>query len=280
MYIELLFYIVFLAQVLLLSAWFPRWLVGKLSNIRKNYPPGEYPKLYPQEPAHYERSSRNFLRISNLLLVAGIALLYWFMTSVRDTSWDRAIVSWYFVFQALPILFLDLKSLKNFRLMRLADSNTTRKASLRPRRVRDFVSGWLVGLTVAVYLLFCGFIIWMNQFDYEWFGGYLNIVIVTAVNLAFVAVAFRFVRGRKPDPHQDWADRQVQIENTIRIMALTSIALTLYTMLTITLSALELKYLQPVTISIYYQLLVLLSLRAFDGSHRNFEVYREDPVPG
>lgn len=269
-----LFYLVFLGQVLLLSWYYPRKLLGQMQFVADNYPPDQYPKLYPKSSQHYANSRTRFRWMNLLIFAAGLALLYWFMSSTRDTSWDGPRITWFYLLQLLPVVLLDLSSMKNLRLMRLADDASIRQAELKPRRLFDFVSPVLFGFALAVYVTFCLFIAYMGQFDFPWFGGYTNVVMVTIANVFLAAIGWRFLRGRKLDPHQSPEDRSLKIQNILNVLVLTSIALTLYAFLTITLAALELRHLQPVTLSAYFQILALISFQAYRIDGRDFEVYR------
>ncbi|NNL94381.1 MAG: hypothetical protein HKO64_02035, partial [Xanthomonadales bacterium] len=229
-----LFHLAFLGQVLLLSGYFPAKLLGQMNFVAENYPPDEYPKLYSRPAQHYVNSRRRFKLLNAVIFLSGLALLAWFMASTRDLSWDGPRITWFYLLQLLPVILMDLSLLKEFRLMRLADSGSRRQAELKPRRLFDFVSPVLFTFAVAVYVAFCLFIVYMNQFDYSWFGGYTNIYIITATNLFLVAIGWRQLRGRKLDPHQAPEDRRMKIQNILLIMILTSIAVTLYAGLTIT----------------------------------------------
>ena len=54
---------------------------------------------------------------------------------------------------------------------------------------------------------------------------------------------------------------------------------TLFLALVIGLAAFELRDLQPIVMSLYFQGLALLSHRSFRIDDVDFEVYREDPDP-
>lgn len=272
-----LLHLAFLGQILLISGYFPARLLAQMNHIRANYPPQDYPRLYPRPEAYYAGSRARFKALNTVILVSGLLLLAWFMTASRDLSWDGPRIAWYYLLQVVPILLLDLSALKEYRLMRLAADGTQRQAELKPRRLFDFVSPALLSLAAAVYLFFCGFIVYMNQFDFPWFGGYTNIFIITAVNLLFVVIGWRQLRGRKLDPHQSPEDRRSRIENILLVMVLASIAASLYAVLTITLAALESRHLQPIMLGLYLQLLTLITFRAYRIDGRNFEVYRKSP---
>ena len=68
------------------------------------------------------------------------------------------------------------------------------------------------------------------------------------------------------------------MEATANMLLWTSIAVTLFIALNVILRAFDLSDLVPVSMSLYFQLLALLSFREFRIDNVNFEVYREDPV--
>jgi hypothetical protein len=185
---DILFYVVFLSQILLISFYFPRRMLGQMRYVIKTYPPLTYPKLYPNPIEFYEQAQRNYRLANQLLLVAGLLLLALLIGYPHSGEWDGPIVLTCFMFQFLPVLRLDLSSLKYFRLMRKANSRTTRRAQLQPRRLFDFVSPALFALAALVSVAFIVLIIYIDQFEFSWFGGYWNVVGVTAINLVFAGI--------------------------------------------------------------------------------------------
>ena len=45
--LQMLFHVVFLSQVLLVSFYLPRKILGLVQHVVEKYPPSRYPKLYP-----------------------------------------------------------------------------------------------------------------------------------------------------------------------------------------------------------------------------------------
>ena len=134
------------------------------------------------------------------------------------------------------------------------------------------------GLAIFVYVGFVLLILYVRQFGFPWFGGYSNIVAITAVNLAFAGVIVHTLYGKKKDPYQAYEDRARQIGVTIRGLVWTSILATGFVALSIGLAAFDLRHLQPITLSLYIQVLALIAFRATRIDDVNFEVYREDPL--
>ena len=129
-----------------------------------------------------------------------------------------------------------------------------------------------------MYLAFILFVAYVGQFKFPWFGGYLNVVILTAMNLFFLGLAMRQVYGKKKDPYQASEDRMRQLELLVSTLVLVSIGATLYATLHIGLQALEWDALTGIATSLYYQLLAVVCLREFRIDGVNFEVYRADPM--
>ena len=105
-----------------------------------------------------------------------------------------------------------------------------------------------------------------------------NIFGVTAVNLFFAGVIVQSMYGKKKDPYQAHEDRIRQIKLNIKVLVLTSIMATVFVAMAIVLQALDFGHLIPIFLSLYCQLLALISFRAFRIDNVNFEVYREDSL--
>ena len=162
--------------------------------------------------------------------------------------------------------------------MRKANSRATRRAELQPRRLFDFVSPALLALAALVYVAFIVLIIYIDQFEFSWFGGYWNIVGTTAINLVFAGVVIWKMYGKKLDPHQAYEDRIRHIEVTVKTLLLISIVATLFLAITIVLASLDLRNFEPIAVSLYLQLIVVLGLRNYRIDNIDFEVYKEEPL--
>ena len=275
---HMLFHVVFLCQVLLVSFYLPRVILRRMKYVFETYPPSTHPKLYPRPVEYYEGAQRKY-RITNLrILLAGLLLLAVLLVYPRSGEWDHVIAWWYFIVQFLPVMLLDVSSRREFRLMRSVSSRTTRRAELRPRRLFDFVSPTMIGVAIITYIAFVVLVVYIRQFDFPWFGGYVNIVVVTIANLGFAGVIFWSIYGRKLNPHQAHADRMRYIETIVPILVFVSIVATIFIALLIVLAALELRSFQPVAQSVYLQLVAVISLQAYRIDFNDYEVYREDPA--
>ena len=101
---------------------------------------------------------------------------------------------------------------------------------------------------------------------------------VSLLNFLFAGVIVHNLYGKKKDPYQSYEDRARQIGVTIRGLVWTSILATGFIALSIGLAAFDLRHLQPITLSLYFQVLAVITIRTTRIDDVNFEVYREDPL--
>ena len=274
----MLFYFVFLSQVLLISFYFPRKILSRMRHVFETYPPSTHPKLYPKPIEYYEKAQRTYRILNQFILLAGMVLIAILLAISRSGEWDHVIATWYFLAQFFPVMLLDLWSLKEFRLMRNATARTTRKAELHPRRLFDFIAPSIIGLAIFVYVAFILLVLYIRQFEFPWFGGYLNIVGVTILNLCCAGIILSFMYGKKLNPHQAYEDRIRQIEVTVKILVFASIGVTIFIAISVVLAAWDLRNLQPIAQCLYFQLLAVICFQAYRIDHTDFEVYKEDPL--
>ncbi len=272
------FHLVFLGQILLVSFYLPKRVHDQMKYVFETYTPSTHPKLYPRPVEHYQRSIRTYRNWNLFMLSAGLLIFAALFINPHDGDVDNAIVMGYFFAQMFPVILLDISSLKEFRLMRTVNSRTTRTAELHPRRLFDFISPTLFGITVITYVAFVLLILYIKQFEFPWFGGYWNILGITIMNLFFASMVLWQMYGKKLNPHQAYADRIRSIETTTKIMVFTSIAATVFVALSVALSAFEIRHLLPVFLSLYCQSLAAIGFQAYRIGHTNFDVYKGDPL--
>lgn len=278
---QMLFYLVFSSQVLLISFYFPRKILGRVKHVVEKYPPSAYPRLYPVSLDVAKKAQRTFWSMNLFALLAGIALVLvgLFLPTEEMLNWDSdSVLTIYVLLQYSPMIIANAAGFTYLNLMRKADSRTTRKAELRRRNLFDFVSPAVLGLAIFAYVGFVLLILYVRQFEFPWFGGYSNIAVITGVNLMFAGIIARNLYGKKQDPYQAYEDRTRQIGIALRGLVWTSILATGFVALSIGLAASDLRHLQPISLSLYFQVLALITFRATRIDDVNFEVYREDPL--
>jgi hypothetical protein len=275
---HLIFHIVFLSQILVISYFVPSRIYGRMKYIFDTYPPSAYPKLYPRPVEYYESGRRSYRNLNVAILVLGLLILAALFVNPHDNDLGVAISLGFYFVQFIPLMILEFSSFKELKLMRNAGPRPTRKAELRPRHLFDFISPVLFGLAVLVYVVFVGIILYMRQFEYEWFGGFINITGLTLMNLLFAGIVLWNMYGKKQNPHQSYEDRKKQIEAILKSFVFISIAATVFVMLSVVLSALEIRHLMPIAMSLYLQIVALACIPSYVIDYRNFDVYREDPI--
>lgn len=271
-----LFFFVFLSQILVISFYLPKTVLNRVRYVFATYPPAKYPNLYPEPLEKYERAWRNYWNVNLFILLAGLLLMLGLLGYSRSGEWGETIVTTYFMAQVFPMILIEIGAFKYYKLMRKTDSRTTRKADLHPRRLFDFISPPMIGLAIFIYFAFIGFILYLRQFEFPWFGGYWNIVIVTAGNIFFAGIIIWHLYGKKIDPYQAYEDRIRQMALIVEKVVFISIAMTLYVVIIVLLASLDLRNLQPTVLSLYFQLVAVIGFRTIRIDTINFEVYKED----
>ena len=277
-YIDLFFYIVLFSQIMFLSYYYPNRMLIRIHTILKNYPPKEFPKLYPESIEKYKKSAKRYQVMNHLIMVLGFGLILWFYVTPRTGRWDQVIIFWYFMIQFLPNIGIELWAIKYHNAMRLLNQDTQKEAVLQPRRLTDFVSKNLLGTVILIYVIFVGFIAYVDQFDYPWFGGYLNVLIISGVFLFFGLIIYRAMYGKVKNPHQSYEDRKIDIQTLVRQILSIAIAVMLYAMLQISLKVFGLESFKAISISLYFHVIGFLSMHCPRLNSINFDVYKDKPA--
>ena len=278
MNIDLLLYIVLFSQIMFLSYYYPRRMLIRIYTIFKNYPPDEFPKLYPESIDKYKKSVKRYQVMNHLIMVLGFSLILWFYVTPRTGKWDQAIVFWYFMIQFIPNLGIELWSMKYHKAMRLLDQDAQKEAVLQPRRLTDFISREFLAIVFVIYVIFVGYVTYLDQFDYPWFGGYLNVLIISGTYLFFGFIIYRAMYGKVKNPHQSYEDRKIDIQTLIRQLFSIAIAVTIYAMVQISLRAFGIEAYKAITISLYFHVIGFLSMQWPRLDFINFDVYKDKPA--
>jgi len=275
------FYAIFLSQVLLISVYVPRQLLSRVRHVIEKYPPSTYPKLYPVPVNVVEKGLRTY-RIMNLpILLIGMLLVLVgvFSPSEEMLRWDsQTVLMFYFLLQVCPLMLVERSGFKYFRLMRKANSRTTRKAELHPRRLFDFVSPTLVSMAIFSYIVVILLVLYVIRHPFPGFAGPINIVMITAVNLLFAGVVVKNLYGKRGDPHQAHADRLKGIAIAVKMMVVTSIVVNVFLAIVFVLPALNLRDLGDLFQMLFFQLCVVIGSRTLRIDNIDFEVYKDDPL--
>lgn len=286
---NILFYLVFLSQIFLISYYFPGKLLGRMQSVLELYPPSKYPRLYPKPIEYYRIGHWAFKLINRSILVLGLVILYLIVKVVDHSTFaDDGFISeaWpaaYGMLQFLPLLLLEFSEFSQFKLMRQANSASTRKAELRQRRLFNFLSPKVFGLAVFLFLATIIFDLYVHEFVYDWgHDTYQRAMVMTATNLFLAAIGAWNLYGRKLDPHQALGDRSKQIAVQLKSMVYVSMALSVFFMTQAADDVFDLDFLDATLMSLYFQVIVFFSighvLRNLKLEDIDFEVYKDDAV--
>jgi hypothetical protein len=278
---SIIFYALLTSQLMLMSYYFPGRIHKRMQTALHTYSPDQYPRLYPKSASYYERLHRNYRLVNQLLLIVGWSVMMAMLGLDFDLSAKHAaLLPWaIFMIQMTPQMALELKEFRQMKLMRQSDQRTTRKAELTPRRVFDIVPRSLFRVTIAFFIVSLLVDAIINDFAKDRF--YLSWLILGLGNMGFAFAAWWFTYGRKQNPYQSGAERNLQARANVTSMLYVSIGMSLFVAITGVIDTYGLDRLSPAVMSLYCQLIAAASMSSMLNTLRldrlDFEVYREEP---
>lgn len=285
-----IFYTVFLSQIFLLSVYYPGQLHRRILYVLEHFPPAEYPKLYPSRRDDLVGAEKRKLAIYRAVnyAIAGLGvmiLLAMALTGYRPDpkGGDEIFVMLYFALQTLPQFYAELREFRQYRAMRKAFTATTRTAALKPRRLFDFIAPGYVATAVLLYFAWLAFYLQGKGLGAEAVWGtevYATLALITGMNLAYIGVIARFVRGKKRDPYKAHQDHLTHIGGMVKVFVFSSIGISLFLILTQAADQYRLEVFDPPLASLYMQLCAVFAIgllfRTIKLEAVDFEVYREN----
>lgn len=280
---NILFYLVFLSQLILISYYLPSKVLARMRYVVNHYPPSEYPKLYPQDLGCYKKSHRRYQLCNHFLLLIGVLII------AADAWWshtygggvDNAFPVLFGMIQFIPMMWLELSEFGQFKLMRKLNTNTKRTAELTRRRLFDHVSPALIFAAVGVFFTTIILDLYWHDFTYEWGGDILiRAFTLSLCNVLFMLIVRFNLHGKKLNPHQSYEDRSRQVEAVSRTLAYLSIVMSLFFIYTSAADVYDLNAYEHVVMSAYFQIIALLSIGNIIWGqpleNLNFDVYKAD----
>ena len=287
-----LFYAVFLSQIFLISVYYSGKICRRIEFVLDHFPADDYPKLYPGlsgdlAKTQGKRGLRIFRSVNYAIAVLGLAILAAMALSGYRPDLeggDEIFVLAYFLLQACPLFYAELKEFQRYRLMRSTYEGKRRKAALVPRRLFDFVSPTSVGAAVLLYFAWLGYYLGDRGFGTSWEGEtYFTVFGVAAMNLFFAASIAKQLYGKRANPYQAHKDQLQQIGSKARVMVSASIGISLFLVITIAVDRYGLEVFDPPLTSLYMQFCAAFGvgflMRTLKIEEIDFEVYKEDAVP-
>jgi hypothetical protein len=248
-----------------------------MRTVMETYPPNEYPKLYVSSIDKYKKFQNKFSAFNNILLIMGFSILsamsMWAYLTGKEIS---QMIPWaYFMLQMVPLIMLEVSEFKSLKAMRVSNTNTTKKATIQPRKLFDFVSPKLLGFALVILLIAFTIVFYRYGFSEKF---YSNIGIILATNLFFAGLIYWNIYGTKMDPYQANEDRIKVLKVTVTSMTYVSIAVSIFLSVQMLINMFEWDFLEKSIMSIYCQLIVWASvgsrLKQLKIENIDFDVYK------
>lgn len=283
MSINILFYVLFLSQILLISYYYPKQIINRIEGVLKKYPPELYPKLYPESVDKVIASKTRYQLLNQIIMMVGFALMigYALMSNDYDDKQKHAegLPLMFGMVQFIPFMLLEISGCRQFRLMRKANSKTSRSADLTPRRLFDYVSPLSVVAAIASLAGYIFFDLYINDFTFT-SDIIIKFITLVMVHALFIALAVWHLTGKRLDPHQATKDRTNQTEFSLQSMIAVSIFLSLFLMANSAVDVYQLGYLEIIINTIYFQVIAFFGignmLKTIRIDNINFDVYKAD----
>lgn len=276
MTLDILFYIAFFGQIVLISFIMPRKIDKAAHYVLNNFPAENYPKLYPMPYENYEKQYKYFVLLCRAVLIIGVVLLGLFVSGVFGSDMQRAVPLGYFFVQYLPLIMIEISSRKHLKLMRNDEARTTRKAVLQPRRFIDFVPPRIGIAAIFLYISFAILAIFVELFDTGTSNGFSNLAIITLADIFFLGIIFWNLYGKNQDPYRSNETRLEQIRSLTKSLFLINIAATSFAFLTLLVNFLSIEVAESISLVCYLQLVALLGMPSLKFDHVDFDVYKKD----
>lgn len=281
------FLAMFALQVLVLSVVAPARLVRRIRSFTQRYPADQFPQLYAAGSSIVPSGLSMYRALNWLAAVAGVVLLGWLYTYMRRPDWDdgpiEALVGAYLMVQFVPLLLLGLAGAQTNRRLREAFPENRRTATLRPRRLFDFVSPIAVFLAAFAYVLFVAYALYIDRNPFPGFAGALvNIAMMTALYALMAFVIYRTLFGKKSNPLQTQSGRTIFIGTVVKACVYVCLGSVVFLSANFTLVLFDLQNWEPLALSvgnIAYALLFVSALNAVPGAINLDALRGNDGVP-
>jgi hypothetical protein len=283
MSINILFYTLFLSQIILISYYYPKQIIKKIDGVLKNFPPESYPKLYPESTEQVNVAKVRYRLLNQIILVIGLILLGFYVLMSKDYSdkqkFAEGLPLMFGMVQFIPYMLLEVSGCKQFKLMRKTNKRTSRTADLTPRHLFNYVSPLLVISAVVLLFSYILFDLYIHDFAIT-IDLMIKIVTLSLVHALFIGLAVWHLTGKRLDPHQAVKDRSSQTQFALQSMGSVSIFISLFLMANTAVDVYQLGYMEIIINSIYFQVIAFVGiggmLRTLKIETIDFDVYKAD----
>ena len=287
--LDLIFYAIFLSQIILVSIFYPRKIFERSSYVLSNYPAEDYPKLYmgakdTDTASNLRKSFKMHYNICLATAGVGFTLLSLMVVSGYVPSQIKAnghlaFVMLFVFAQAIPYILSAITAQNWQRNIRKSAPPTTRRADLTPRRLFDFVSPIYLAIAVGAFIAWITYYFSNKGFLTPWdWPTYVTVFFMAGMNLIMVLIGYHYLRGKKQNPHQAGKDQRKIIETTLRIFIFASILMSAQLIMMDAINQNGWDMFEPVALSLNIQIAIILGvgeeLRHLKVKDMDFNVYR------
>lgn len=277
-----LFFSLLLLQCGLVGWYLPRLLYKRMRRVITEYPPSEYPLLYPKPEAKYHLFHKRFkLAWQSIFGMSLVILLLAMLDGVNLEEGIWTLLPWaLFMFQMIPCALVEVSEFSHARLLREKNTKKVRIAGMQSRNLLDLIPKSLFVTWLLVQVLCVVAIGWTSDFQLVVGDSvFFSILIILLANVAGAIYLRKLVSGKYQDPHQDPDDKYRASQGTAKSMFYISIGVSLFGAVTRLTSHFDADSLEPIIMCIYCQLIALVSIPTMLNATRleqlNFEVYRK-----
>lgn len=261
------FLVAFTIQIFAMSVLYPAWFTRYLRRQVDNIPAERLAQRYPG--VDLKRAQQQFFwryrALNTGIVVLGLLLLGWLFSYLRRPDWNdgpvEALVTAYFLMQALlPLALVVWAAIRFNKKHGRPLVERKRKAVLERRGLFDFVSPLAVLMAIVGYLLFGGYVIYIQQNPFQGFAGPLvNIGCVTLVYALNAFVVYQMLYGKKWNPLDTHSGRVHAIGLAVKSSVYSCIAVVAFLALNFTLILLDWQRWEPFALSVYFVASAFLS---------------------
>ena len=283
MSINILFYVLFMSQIILISYYYPKQIIKRIDGVLKKFPPQSYPKLYPESVEKVIAAKTRYQLLNQIIIVIGLVLMTIHVVMSLDYEGNQKVAEglplMFGMVQFFPFMLLEASGFRQFKLMRKANKSTSRSANLTPRHLFNYVSPLSVISAVVFIFTYVFFDLYINDFvitsDFI-----IKVITLCLVHTLFIGLAIWHLTGKRLDPHQAVKDRSNQTEFSLQSMVTVSIFLSLFLMANSAVDVYQLYNLEIIINTIYFQVIAFFGiggmLRTIRLDKINFDVYKAD----
>ena len=278
MWIDILFLLFFLTQIIVLSYYCPLLLKRSVDYILNNYPPETHSLLYPKGVAKAKQWKRIFIAMHVCIMLVSL-VVYGLVTAALINGNPAQVKLGYiplliFMLHMIPYIYLSVSSIIGLKHMRSANKKTLRSAALRPRTLFTFVSPLRLFSAIGAFLLNIVLTLHFNQYNFDEKSLFTLGGMVLSHSIFFV-VAYFGIYGKNPNPHQSSEDRFNDVYRTLDIIIKTALLVNLYIILVQSVKYYSLEHWTGVINCTYCLLIGYLSRYSPENlKGKDFSVYK------